>query len=77
MNRLGIWCLLLVLVALHHDFWFWDDPSLLGGWMPVGLAWHIGLSVVAVLFWATVVRVAWPRDLESAPATAEASEVAE
>lgn len=77
MNRPAVWCLLLVLVSLHHDFWFWNDPSLIAGWLPVGLAWHLGLSIAAVLFWAIVVKVAWPRDLESTASAADGSEVAE
>lgn len=73
MKRAAVWCVLLVLVALHHDFWFWDDPSLVGGWLPIGLAWHLALSVAAVAFWAFAVKVAWPRDLESAAVGVSAS----
>ena len=65
MNRAAVWCVLLVLVALHHDFWFWDDPSLVGDWVPIGLVWHLGLSIAAVLFWAFVVKTVWPRNLEA------------
>ena len=84
MNRAAVWCVLLVLVALHHDFWFWDDPSLVGGWLPVGLVWHLALSVAAVASWAFAVKAVWPRDLETVAADASAvtapgseSEVAE
>lgn len=59
MNRVP-WLILLLLVAAHHDFWFWKDASLIGGWMPVGLAWHIALSIVAAGFWLFAVRTAWP-----------------
>jgi hypothetical protein len=83
MNRAAVWCVLLVLVALHHDFWFWDDPSLVAGWLPIGLVWHLGLSLAAVAFWALTVKFAWPRDLEvavtdapAASATGSESEVA-
>ncbi|MBI1310700.1 hypothetical protein GC176_05280 [bacterium] len=77
MNRSAVWCLLLVLVALHHDFWFWNDPSLVAGWLPVGLAWHIGLSMAAVLFWALAVKFAWPDNLDAGASSTEASEVTE
>lgn len=73
MNRAAVWCVLLVLVALHHDFWFWDDPSLVGGWLPVGLVWHLALSVAAVAFWAFAVKAVWPRDLEAVAADASAA----
>ena len=59
MNRVP-WLILLLLVAAHHDFWFWKDASLIGGWMPVGLALHIALSIVAAGFWLFAVRTAWP-----------------
>jgi hypothetical protein len=70
MNRAAVWCVLLVLVALHHDFWFWDDPSLVGGWLPVGLVWHLALSAAAVAFWAFAAKAVWPRDLEAATTNA-------
>lgn len=55
-----IWLVLVALVLLHHDFWFWDDASLIGGWMPIGLLYHIALSFVASVFWFVVVKLAWP-----------------
>jgi len=73
MNRAAVWCVLLVLVALHHDFWFWDDPSLVAGWLPIGLVWHLGLSIAAVAFWAFVVKAAWPRSLETTAAAGTAA----
>lgn len=64
MNRIA-WLTLLVLVAMHHDFWFWNDSSLLGGWLPIGLAYHIALSIVAAGFWLFVVKTAWPAESQS------------
>lgn len=75
MNRTGLWILLLVLVALHHDFWFWNNPDLVGGWLPIGLAWHLGLSVAAVVFWSIVVLVAWPHDSDMSSRDTDGSEV--
>jgi hypothetical protein len=63
--RIAIWVVLAVLVALHHDYWFWNDSTLVWDWMPVGLLYHIGLSLVAVAFWAVAVRFAWPQFLDS------------
>jgi len=59
MNRVS-WLILFVLVVLHHDFWFWSDSTLIAGWLPIGLAYHMGLTLVAVAFWCFVVKTAWP-----------------
>ena len=61
--RKFVWPLLALLVILHHDFWFWDDPTLVAGWFPIGLLYHVGLSIVAAGFWLFVVKCAWPSEL--------------
>ena len=53
----------LLLVA-HQDTWFWRDGRLVGGILPVGLAYHAGYSVVSALLLAALVRHAWPVELE-------------
>ena len=63
MSRLPAWAVavtLLSLAALHHDFWLWDDGRLLGGWLPIGLAWHVGYAFAASAVWIVIVRWAWP-----------------
>ena len=68
--RTAIWLVLVALVLLHHDFWFWNDPTLIGGWMPIGMLYHILLSLVASAFWFVVVKCAWPVAAENvAPET--------
>jgi hypothetical protein len=59
-----VWPLLALLVILHHDFWFWDDPTLVAGWFPVGLLYHVVLSIAATGFWLMAVTCAWPTDLD-------------
>ena len=54
----------LVMAVLHQDFWNWDKADLVFGFMPIGLAYHAGYSLVAALFWALVVKFAWPTKLE-------------
>ena len=54
----------VVLAVLHQDVWNWDNADLVFGFLPVGLAYHAGYSVVAALFWAVVVKFAWPEKLE-------------
>lgn len=55
---------LVLLAILHQDVWFWDDPSLVLGFLPIGLAYHLGYSVVTALVWCLVLKYAWPGDLE-------------
>ena len=53
----------VLLFALHHDWWLWDDASLVFGFLPAGLAYHVGYSLACVLLGALAVRYAWPQDL--------------
>jgi hypothetical protein len=48
--------LLVVAFALHNDFWWWDDASLVLG-VPLSLLWHVGLCAAASLIFAGLVRV--------------------
>ena len=59
-----VWPLLALLVILHHDFWFWNDPTLVVGWIPIGLLYHVGLSLVAAGFWLVAIKYAWPGYLD-------------
>ena len=54
----------IALAVLHQDAWNWDKADLVFGFMPIGLAYHAGYSLVAACFWAVVIRVAWPSHLE-------------
>jgi hypothetical protein len=56
----------VVLFFLHQDFWLWDDRTLLGGYLPSGLAYHMAFSIASSILWALAVRLAWPKDLEEA-----------
>ena len=65
-------------ILLHQDTWLWKDHSLVAGFLPVGLAYHVGYCLIAsALMWA-LTRYLWPADLEavdraeaSTPATGE------
>ena len=59
-----IFILFLILLVLHQDFWNWDNANLVFGFMPVGLAYHAGYSLIAATFWAVVIKIAWPTHLE-------------
>ncbi len=64
MKKTVVLLFFLILMALHQDFWNWDNSDLVFGIMPVGLAYHAAYSMVAAGFWALVIRFAWPKDIE-------------
>ncbi|MCC7157163.1 MAG: DUF3311 domain-containing protein [Bryobacterales bacterium] len=60
------WFLILLVLAvylLHQDIWLWRDVRpLVFGFLPVGLAYHIGyMFLVSGLMWI-LVRCAWSED---------------
>jgi alpha-D-ribose 1-methylphosphonate 5-triphosphate synthase subunit PhnH len=48
------------LTLLHQDVWLWHDPTLVGGIVPIGLAYHGVFSLVAAAVWGGIVMFAWP-----------------
>jgi hypothetical protein len=62
--------LLFVLVAgvyvLHQDWWNWKNSDVVLGFLPAGLAYHAGYSILAAIMMAVLVKFAWPKHLESA-----------
>lgn len=63
-KRTLAWGFVVVLGVAHYDFWFWHDATLVLGFLPVGLAYHALISVLAALAWALVVRYGWPSWIE-------------
>jgi hypothetical protein len=53
-----------VLFLLHQDFWFWDDATLVLGFMPVGLLYHVLYTFAASALMFALTRLAWPTHLE-------------
>ena len=51
--------------VVHQDSWNWKkaDP-LVFGFLPIGLAYQAGYSVLAAIMMAVLVRFAWPKHLE-------------
>ena len=45
----------------------WDDPTLVFGVLPAGLAYHVFYSIAAAAVWALAVRYAWPSEVEDSP----------
>jgi len=58
--------LVVLLLILHQDIWFWNDDTLILGFLPIGLFWHVLISIGASLTWALATVIAWPIDDEQA-----------
>jgi hypothetical protein len=69
MKSLKTFVLTLLVVAvylLHQDFWNWNKAEpLVFGFLPIGLAYHAGYSILAAILMAVLVKFAWPRHLEN------------
>ncbi len=64
MNRV-VWGLVIALGILHYDFWWWDDRTILFGFLPVGLAFHAAFSLACGATWWLAVKYAWPDHVEA------------
>jgi len=60
-----IFGLMALLAVVHQDFWWWDraEPFVLG-FIPIGLAYHAGVSLAAACLWALAVKYCWPEEAE-------------
>lgn len=65
MKNKWVWVIFVLLFFLHQDVWFWDDRTLVFGFMPIGLAYHALFSIAAALLWASAIKWAWPSDIET------------
>lgn len=52
--------LVVILLILHQDNWFWTDDTLVFGFMPIALFWHACISIGATLTWFLATKIAWP-----------------
>lgn len=55
-----VWGLVALLIVLHQDIWFWEDGTLVGGVVPIGLFFHACISLAAGCIWFMATRFAWP-----------------
>ncbi len=69
LKRVLLTLLVLGVYALHQDIWNWRKfEPLVFGFLPVGLAYQAGYSLLASATMAVLVKFAWPSHLEhSAP----------
>ncbi len=69
--RALVFALLVLLTLAHQDFWWRDDHCTLAlGFLPISLAYHIGISIAASLLWGLACVYAWPRGAEVADSEA-------
>lgn len=59
-----VWGLVLLLVVIHQDVWFWNDDRLVFGFLPITLAYHAAISIAASITWFLAVQFAWPEGLD-------------
>lgn len=59
---------IVLLMVLHQDYWWWDDNSLVFGFVPIGLAYHALISLLAGGIWTLIVFFAWPKGLDDGAA---------
>jgi hypothetical protein len=64
MKRILLVIAVVALYILHQDFWFWRNPYLVFGFLPIGLFYHGCFSIVASLLMWLLVKQAWPVHLE-------------
>lgn len=66
------WGLVIAAAILHTDLWAWHDDTLVFGFVPMALAYHAGISILAAFAWAMVVRFDWPDGVEEWAAQGDA-----
>ncbi|MFK7819794.1 MAG: DUF3311 domain-containing protein [Planctomycetaceae bacterium] len=64
-----VWILVILLLILHQDVWFWEDGTLIFGFMPISLLYHGGISIGASITWFLATKYAWPKVLDEADST--------
>lgn len=55
--------LLVILMIAYQDNWLWDNGTLVFGFMPIGLFYHVCLSIAAALTWLLAAKIAWPVEI--------------
>lgn len=56
--------LIALLLIFHQDNWYWTDSTLVGGFMPIGLLYHAGISLAAAFVWFLATIFLWPKEIE-------------
>jgi hypothetical protein len=64
MKAIVIAAAVIVLAVLHQDFWLWKNATLVFGFLPIGLAYHVGYAILIAFFMWGMVAFAWPEEIE-------------
>ena len=65
MKKASLIIIVCALYLLHQDSWFWGTAHPLAfGFLPIGLTYHAGYTVLTALVMWLLVRCAWPSKLE-------------
>ena len=59
-----VWILVVALLIAHQDNWNWNDDRLVFGFMPMGMFYHVLISLAAGFVWFLVCVFAWPCELK-------------
>ena len=59
-----VWTMVALLIVLHQDIWLWDNPKLVFGFLPITLAYHMGISIGAGITWYLAIHYCWPFEKE-------------
>lgn len=62
--KYAVWGLVVLLLVLHQDVWFWEDDTLVFGFLPITLLYHACISVGAAATWFMATKFAWPDVLD-------------
>jgi hypothetical protein len=64
MKKVLLTLMVVAVYVLHQDNWNWTNTNVVLGFLPVGLAYHAGYSILAAVMMAMLVKFAWPKHLE-------------
>ena len=59
-----LWCLVIALLMSHQDYWQWNDATLVFGFLPYALVYHVGVTLAAAAVWLLATTLCWPHHLE-------------
>ena len=64
MKKFLLFLMIAFVYVIHQDNWNWKSSELIFGFLPIGMAYHAGYSILAAIMMAILVKFAWPEHLE-------------
>lgn len=62
--KYGLAAWVVLVAVLHHDHWNWTNKTLVFGFLPFGLAYHIAFAFLSAFTMWLLIKFAWPSHLE-------------